>query len=81
MNRHFIPVKITNKIYSDRFVKGEIFMRALHEFGSWGDISEKDDVLKNDYRGDLYSGVTAVFKSADECRYFKKIEEEALFPN
>ena len=51
-------------------------MRALHEFGSWGDISEKDDVLKNDYRGDLYSGVTAVFKSADECRYFKKIEEE-----
>lgn len=76
MNRHFIPVKITEKKYADRFVKGEIFMRALHEFGAWGDISEKDDVLKNNYRGDLYSGVTAVFRSADDCRYFKKIEEE-----
>lgn len=51
-------------------------MRALHEFGSWGDISKKDDVLKNDYRGDLYSGVTAVFTSADDCKYFKEKADE-----
>lgn len=72
MNR-FIPVKITDKKYADRFVKGEIYMRSLHEFGSWGDISEKDQVLKNDYRGDLYAGVTAVFASPNDCKYFQKI--------
>ena len=51
-------------------------MRALHEFGSWGDISEKDDAVRNNYRGDLYSGVTAVFASANECNYFTKIADE-----
>lgn len=74
--RHFIPVKITKKKYADKFVKGEIFMRALHEFGSWGDIASKDETLKNDYRGDLYSGVTAVFASPYDCGYFARIAKE-----
>lgn len=72
----FVPVKITSKKYADRFVKGEIFMRSLHEFGSWGDITEKDDELKNDYRGDLYSGVTAVFDKPENCGYFRRIQVE-----
>ena len=80
MNR-FIPVKITQKKYADRFVKGELYMRALHEFGSWGDISDKDDSLKNGFRGDLYSGVTAVFSSPYESRYFAKIAKNKAIEN
>ena len=35
-------VEGTEKKYADKFVQGDIFMRALHEFDSWGDISEKN---------------------------------------
>ncbi len=38
MKKHFIPVKITKKEYADKMVNDEVFMRALHEFGSWGNI-------------------------------------------
>ena len=33
--RKFIPVKITDKKWADRFVQGEVFMRALADFGVW----------------------------------------------
>lgn len=79
--RHFIPVKITEKKYADKFIQGEIFMRALHEFGSWGDISKKDEVVKNSYRGDLYSGVTAVFASPNDCCYFARLAKEKNIDN
>ena len=73
---HFIPVKITDKQWADRLVHGEVFMRALHEFGLWGNVNEKDPALKNDYRGDFFSGVTAVFKSPDDSAFFSGFPEE-----
>lgn len=63
---HFIPVKITDKQWADRLIQGEVYMRALHEFGLWGNVDEKDPVLKNDFRGDPYSGITATFKTPDD---------------
>ena len=47
MNMYFIPVKITDKKWADKLVNGEDYMRALHEFGSWGNVTEKDTVLNN----------------------------------
>lgn len=47
MNMYFIPVKITDKKWADKLVNGEVYMRALHEFGSWGNVTEKDTVLNN----------------------------------
>lgn len=81
MNKHFIPVKITKKEYADKLVQGEVFMRALHEFGSWGDVSEKDPALLNDYRGDFYSGVTAVFSNPKDYGYFARIAEKTPISN
>lgn len=76
MHTQFIPVKITDKQWADRLVKGEVFMRALHEFGSWGRLEGLGNNLDNDYRGDLYSGVTATFKSPEEDRFFAGLPQE-----
>ncbi len=46
MNKHFIPVKITDKKWADKLVNGEVYMRALHEFGSWGNVTEKDTPIE-----------------------------------
>lgn len=31
----FILVKVTDKEWAERLLDGEVFMRPLHEFGSW----------------------------------------------
>ena len=76
MNNHFIPVKITDKKWADKLVKGEVYMRALHEFGSWGNVDDKDNVLNNDYRGDFYTGVTATFKSPEDHEFFAGLPDD-----
>ena len=76
MNNHFIPVKITKKEYADKLVQGEVYMRALHEFGSWGNVNEKDTVLNNNYRGDFFAGVTATYKTPDDSDFFRGFPEE-----
>ncbi len=76
MNNHFIPVKITDKEWADKLVKGEVYMRALHEFGSWGNINKKDTILNNNYRGDFFAGVTATFKTPDDSDCFRGFPAE-----
>lgn len=76
MSKHFIPVKITDKQWADRLVQGEVFMRSLHEFGSWGNIEGKVAALDNDFRGDFFAGVTAVFKSPEDHVFFAKLPLE-----
>ena len=72
----FLPVKITNRRYADGlFDSGEIFMRALHEFGSWG-VFDQDEALQNKYRADLYSGVTEVFASPDDSEFFSRFPDD-----
>ena len=46
MNKHFIPVKILQKEYADKLVQGEVFMRALYEFGSWGKLDISNELEK-----------------------------------
>ncbi len=54
MERKFIPVKITDKQWADRFVQGEVFMRALADFGVWNRLQNIENAkINNDFRGDL----------------------------
>lgn len=76
MNKYFIPVKITDKKWADKLVNGEVYMRALHEFGSWGNVTEKDTVLNNNYRGDFFAGVTATYRTADDSDFFRGFPAE-----
>ena len=72
MRPQFLPIKITSEKYAQGLLEhGEIFMRALHEFGTWGvlDVGLSNEV-RNNYRGDLYSGVTEVFASPNDSEVF-----------
>ena len=54
MERKFIPVKITDKKWADRFVQGEVFMRALADFGVWNRLQNIENAkINNNFRGDL----------------------------
>lgn len=54
IGRKFIPVKITDKKWADRFVQGEVFMRALADFGVWNRLQNIENTkINNNFRGDL----------------------------
>lgn len=54
IGRRFIPVKITDKKWADRFVQGEVFMRALADFGVWNRLQNIENTkINNNFRGDL----------------------------
>ena len=55
----FIPVKVTDKEWAERLLDGEVFMRPLHEFGSWNE--NKDSSVSNQFRGDIHEGTAAVY--------------------
>ena len=55
----FIPVKVTDKKWAERLLDGEVFMRPLHEFGSWN--KNKDGSVSNQFRGDIHEGTSAVY--------------------
>lgn len=75
LNNLFTPVKITSEKWADKLLDGEIFLRPLYEFGSWGRFENLDNPsLNNSYRGDIHEGVSAVFKSADDSPFFKDID-------
>ena len=55
-----IPVKITDKKWADKLQDGSIFMRALHEYGSWSAIERAQtnaDIMKSGVQGDAGEGI------------------------
>ena len=36
----FIPVKVTDGIWADKLLAGEVFMRPLYEFGMWSALDK-----------------------------------------
>jgi len=68
----FIPVKIIDEEWADRLLDGEVFMRSLYEFGSWG-VQEKklSASVKNSFRGDLHEGTIKVFSNSLDCDALK----------
>ena len=75
----FIPVKIVDEKWADRLLDGEVFMRSLYEFGSWG-IQEKElsASVKNSFRGDTHEGAIKVFSSPRDCDAFKGADPDFL---
>lgn len=55
----FIPVKVTDKKWAECLLDGEVFMRPLHQFGSWN--KNKDRSVANQFRGDIHEGTAAVY--------------------
>ena len=54
----FIPVKITDRKWAEHLLDGEVFMRPLHEFGSWNE--KREEAVANQLRGDIHEGSAAV---------------------
>ena len=70
----FIPVKVTDKQWAERLLDGEVFMRPLHEFGSWN--KAKNDKLNNYFRGDIYEGTAAVYSDTEGFPGFEGYPQE-----
>lgn len=75
----FIPVKITDNKFADKLLDGEVFMRPLYEFGSWGRLEVKDrKELANSFRGDLAEGCVEAIGDPKNHYFFKGVQEKAL---
>lgn len=73
----FIPAKVTDNEWAEKLLDGEIFMRPLHEFGSWGRVgNHMNKELNNDFRGDISEGTSSVFKNADDSEIFSAVDPE-----
>lgn len=67
----FIPVKITDRKWANRLLNGEVFMRSLHEFGSWNENREPS--LNNLFRGDYREGTVAVYGKPKKTPFYNQL--------
>lgn len=74
-----IICKILDKEFAHKLLDGEVFMRPLFEFGSW-DIKHKsnDETVNNNYRGDLFEGVVAVYGDVTKNPAFNGFPQNLL---
>ena len=55
-----LPVKITAKKWADKLQDGSVFMRSLHDFGSWSAIKRHNSgngQMKDGVQGDIGEGI------------------------
>lgn len=55
-----LPVKITDKQWADKLQDGSVFMRSLHEYGSWSAIKRAhadDTLMKTGVQADISEGI------------------------
>lgn len=55
-----LPVKITEKQWADKLQDGSIFMRSLHEYGSWSAIKRSqtgNTAMKDGVQADISEGI------------------------
>ncbi|MDE7396005.1 MAG: hypothetical protein K2M95_07825 [Clostridiales bacterium] len=77
MQNCFVPVRVMNKKWAERFVRGEMFMRSLSDFGSWNRLKNiGNDALVNNYRGDLDEGAVKTVANAEEDEIFRCFPQE-----
>lgn len=75
--QRFIPVKITDRQWAEKLLDGDVFMRPLSEFGSWGKVEKhRDKQLNNNFRGDIREGTSAVFSAVQDCGYLDNVDPE-----
>lgn len=71
--KKFIPVKVTDREWTEKLLDGEVFMRPLYEFGGW-DLQNRTSELNNTFRGDIAEGTTAVFADVKDCPLANKLK-------
>lgn len=71
----FIPVKITDRIWAERLLSGEMFMRSLSEFGIW----DKESPVKDDNRKDIFEGAVSTYGSPECSPFLKGVDEVLVF--
>lgn len=59
MNRMYLPIKILDKQWAEQLMQGNVYMRALAEFGAWNMEARRknDEDINNDFRGDVKEGL------------------------
>lgn len=67
MNPYYL-VKILNRVWAEKLLDGEVFMRPLSAFG---DLMERDSDSSNVFRGDVLEGVSQSFDDKDESLFFR----------
>jgi len=73
----YIPARITDRVWAEKFVEGQIFMRSLTEFGAWEAVQRyTKDELNNSFRGDLREGTVKVVANPDDDNFFSTFPEE-----
>ena len=71
----FVPVKILDRKWAEKFLEGEVYMRSLYDFGIWGRQEHiKDNTLNNDFRGDLFEGAVGAYDSREVLDMYEETE-------
>lgn len=77
MNKLFVPARIMDRQWAEKFVEGQIFMRSLTGFGAWEAVKHSDDpTLNNTFRGDLREGSVKNIANPEDDRLFRAFPQD-----
>jgi len=75
----YLPVKILDKQWADELMKGNVYMRALADFGAWNlqeRIRSCEHELNNDYRSDSLEGIMRNLAPDEKDVFFDALPDE-----
>lgn len=77
MDKLYVPVRVMDRQWAELFVKGQMFMRSLTEFGAWEAIKHHDNPeLNNSFRGDFREGSIKNIANPEVDRLFSAFPDE-----
>lgn len=77
MGGFYVPARVMDKQWAELFVKGQMFMRSLTEFGAWEAGKRHDNPeLDNSFRGDLREGSIKNIANPEDDRLFSAFPEQ-----
>jgi hypothetical protein len=78
-SRSFYLVKIMDNVWINKFLNGEIYMRALSDFGSW-DLENKlkSHDLNNYFRGDAWEGICETLDLSKPDDFFRLLPDDLV---
>ena len=70
MSESFLPCKIVDRQWAEKLLDGEVFMRALSEFGCW----EASSDIKDQNRKDIMEGAVASYVNPNDVDCLKGLD-------
>ena len=74
MSETFLPCKIVDRQWAEKLLDGEVFMRALSEFGCW----EASSDIKDQNRKDIMEGAVASYVNPNDVDCLKGLDPYVL---